>query len=81
MDPLRISIRLPWTHEFSSNSRGVHAFSVDFPGFSRESMHFLWIIPGSPRESMHFLSRFFQGCPQAQASPGMTQQVAVLPTL
>ena len=67
MDPLRISIKLQWTHEFSSNSR---IFSGQYIrilfNFLGESMHFLWIFPCSCRASMHFLldfPRFCQGIP------------------
>ena len=68
MDPLRISIKLQWTHEVSLNSRGfsgqsirilfqvpeeIHAFSVDFP-ISRESMHFFQVFLGDPCNFMWF---------------------------
>ena len=47
MDPLRMSIKLEWTHEFSSNSRG----------FSGQSIRILFQFP-EPRESTHFLLDF-----------------------
>ena len=37
---------------FPGFSKGIHAFSVDFPRFFRESMHFLWIFQGFYRESI-----------------------------